>query len=145
MTHLSKTMSSCGDYPEEGKKEMLIMETIRKIRLMYYREKKAIREISRALQLSRNTVRKALRSDATMFRYERQNQIYPKLGEYQTLLTTALEEDGGKPFRERRTMQVHFEELQRAGYRGGYDSVRRFVKTWRESRACRHRFYSSQF
>jgi transposase len=33
--------------------------------------------------------------------------------------------------RARRTAQVLYEELQRAGYLGGYDSVRRYVQKWR--------------
>ena len=44
------------------------METIRKIRLAA-RNKTSIRQISRDLRLSRNTVRKVLRSGETRFEY----------------------------------------------------------------------------
>ena len=44
---------------------MLIVETIRKIRLAYHRDHKPIREIARDFNLSRNTVKKILRSNAT--------------------------------------------------------------------------------
>jgi transposase InsO family protein len=43
---------------------MLIVETIRKIRLAHYRDKKSLRQIAREFNLSRNTVRKVIRSDA---------------------------------------------------------------------------------
>ena len=39
---------------------MLIVETIRKIRLAYYRDKKSIRQIAREFKLSRNTVKKVI-------------------------------------------------------------------------------------
>jgi len=41
---------------------MLIVETIRKIRLAYHRDEKPIRQIARELRLSKNTVKKVIRS-----------------------------------------------------------------------------------
>ena len=43
---------------------------------------KSIKEIARDLQLSRNTVRKVLRSGETAFSYEREVQPRPKLGRW---------------------------------------------------------------
>ena len=37
--------------------------------------------------------------------------------------------------KQRRTMLLLYEALQEEGYRGGYDTVRRYVKGWREARA----------
>lgn len=48
---------------------MLIVETIRKIRLAHHRDGKSIRQIARDFRLSKNTVKKVLRSDATEFTY----------------------------------------------------------------------------
>lgn len=107
------------------------METIRKIRLAHHRYHKSIREIARDLNLSRNTVRKVLRSDVTELSYERSVQPRPKLEPFKEQLVQALEEDHNKPPRQRRSAQLLFEQLQRAGFAGGYDSVRRFVQTWR--------------
>ena len=42
---------------------MLIVETIGRIRREYFVQGKSIKEIARDLRLSRNTVRKVLRSD----------------------------------------------------------------------------------
>jgi transposase len=116
---------------ERGKKEMLIVETIRKIRLAYYRDKRSIRQITRDFNLSRNTVRKVVRSDATEFVFDRRAQPLPKLGPYEGALLELLEADAAKPRREQRTAMLLFEELQRRGFEGGYDSVRRYVQKWR--------------
>lgn len=108
------------------------METIAKIRRAYHRDKKPFRQIAREMNLSRNTVRKVIRSDVTELYYERKVQPRPKLEPYKDKLIEALEEDQKKPPRQRRTGQLLFEMLQREGFAGGYDSVRRFVKRWRE-------------
>ena len=106
------------------------METIRKIRCAYKREGKSIRRIARDFHLSRNTVKKVLRDEATEFTYVRTRQPRPKLAGYEGTLLARLAEDADKPRRERRTAVVLFEELQRAGYAGGYDSVRRYIQRW---------------
>ena len=110
---------------------MLTVETIRKIRLSVYRDGKSIRRTSKELHLSRNTVRKAIRSQVTGFYYKRKIQPMPKLGPFLESLEKRLEGDNKLPKRYRRTAQVLFEELQGEGYAGGYDSVRRFVQCWR--------------
>ena len=56
------------------------METIGRIRREFYVKGKTIKEIVRDLKVSRNTVRKVLRSGATSFEYEREIQPRPKLG-----------------------------------------------------------------
>ena len=116
---------------------MLIVETIRKIRCAYHRDKKPIRQIAREFRVSRNTVKKVIKSDVTEFTYDRKAQPLPKLGPYQDLLSESLATDDTKPKRERRTALVLFEELQRQGFEGGYDSVRRYVRKWRISEGDR--------
>jgi transposase len=111
---------------------MLIVETIRKIRQAYHRDKKPIREIARDFHMSRTTVKKVIRSDVTEFRYSRKEQPRPKLGPFEERLLGLLSEDTAKPLRHRRTALVLYEELQRQGFTGGYDSVRRYVQKWRE-------------
>ena len=107
------------------------METIRKIRCAYGREGKPIRAIAREFNLARNTVKKVLRGEATEFVYSRSKQPLPKLGAFEESLRSHLEADAKKPRREQRTGVALFEQLEREGYRGGYDSVRRFVAQWR--------------
>lgn len=108
------------------------METIRKIRCAYQRDGKSIRQIAREMHLSRNTVKKVLRGTATEFTYARTTQPLPKLGPYQHSLLARLAQDADLPRRQQRTAVVLFEELQREGFAGGYDSVRRYVQKWRQ-------------
>ena len=72
---------------------MLIVETIRKIRCAYQRDGKSIRQIARDLRLSRNTVKKVLRGEATEFTYSRATQPLPKLGPYEDSLLGHLSSD----------------------------------------------------
>lgn len=58
---------------------MLIVETIAKIRRYHFVEGKTIKQIVRELRISRNTVRRVLRSGATEHHYERDKQPIPKL------------------------------------------------------------------
>jgi DNA-binding NarL/FixJ family response regulator len=51
---------------------MLVVETIARIRREHFIKGKTIKEIARDLKVSRNTVRKVLRSGETSFEYERQ-------------------------------------------------------------------------
>jgi len=59
--------------------EMLTVETIRKIRLAARDGNKSIRQIAKDFKVSRNTVRKVLRSDQTRFEYHREWYTAPSL------------------------------------------------------------------
>jgi len=63
----------------EGNEEMLTVETIGKIKLARGRDEKSIGQIAKDFNLSWNTVRKVLRSDATRFEYHRTVQPMPKM------------------------------------------------------------------
>ena len=95
---------------------MLIVETIRKIRLSVHRDGKSLRKTAEDLNLSRNTVRKVIRSEETAFTYKRKKQPMPKLGEFVEKLAGKLERDKKLPKRQRRTAQKLFQELQLMGY-----------------------------
>ncbi|MGZ6223450.1 MAG: IS21 family transposase [Syntrophales bacterium] len=110
---------------------MLIVETIRKIRLMIQRDGDSIRHTARELGISRNTVRKAVRSQQTAFSYRRKTQPRPVLGAFVERLEKALAEDWKLAKRQRRTAVVLFEQLQAEGYTGSYDSIRRHIRDWR--------------
>jgi hypothetical protein len=51
---------------------MLVVETIARIRREFFVKGRSIKEIVRDLKVSRNTVRKVLRSGETSFSYERE-------------------------------------------------------------------------
>lgn len=57
---------------------MLIVETIARIRREHFIKGKTIKEIARDLKVSRNTVRKVLRSGETSFEYERSIPAAPQ-------------------------------------------------------------------
>jgi transposase len=115
---------------------MLIVETIGRIRRDHYVKGKAIKEIARDLKISRNTVRKVLRSNATSFEYERGRQPRPKLDPWRDELDALLLGNEGKTARERLTLIRIFEALRGSGYDGGYDAVRRYAKVWRRERGA---------
>jgi len=109
---------------------MLVVETIAKIRRAYFQDKKSIKQICRELRVSRNTVRKVIRSGATELTYERTIQPLPKIGPWKDLLDEMLAVNARKPKRERLTRIRIFEELRARGYDGGYDAVRRYAASW---------------
>jgi transposase len=109
---------------------MLIVETIGRIRREHFVKGKTIKEIARALNLSRNTVRKVLRSGETSFEYEREVQPRPKLGRWRAELDGLLMANAARTGRERLTLIRIFEELHGRGYDGGYDAVRRYARRW---------------
>jgi IS30 family transposase len=65
---------------------MLVVETIGRIRREHMVKGKSIREIARDLKLSRNTVRRVLRSGETSFSYEREVQPRPEIGRWKAEL-----------------------------------------------------------
>ena len=107
------------------------VETIARIRFEHYQNGKGIKRIARELRISRDTVRKVLRSGKTEFTYKREVQPLPKLGAWVEILTA----EEKLPRRERRSTVRLFEELRGRGYDGAHDSVHRFTKTWRMERA----------
>src|SRR5262245_26211751 len=103
---------------------MLVVETIGRIRREHFVQGKSIKEIARDLRLSRNTVRKVLRS-----------QPRPKLGRWRGELDRLLGANAEAPARERLTLVRIFEELRALGYEGSYDAVRRYANAWAKANA----------
>ena len=113
---------------------MLTVETIGRIRREHFLKGKTIKEIARDLKVSRNTVRRVLRSGATSFEYEREVQPRPKLGRWTAELDELLTSNAAKAAREQLTLIRVFEELRGRGYDGGYDAVRRYARRWAKER-----------
>src|SRR6202048_2094705 len=113
---------------------MLIVETIARIRREHFIKGKTIKEIARDLKVSRNTVRKVLRSGETSFEYERVVQPRPKLGRWAAELDDLRAGNAANPAREQLTLIRIFEELRGRGYEGGYDAVRRYARRWSKER-----------
>lgn len=109
---------------------MMSVETIGRIRREHFGKGKTIKRIARELRVSRNTVRKVLRSGETRFTYEREVQPRPKLNRWTTDLEELLTSNEEKSARERLTLIRIYEELRGRGYEGGYDAVRRYARKW---------------
>ena len=114
---------------------MKSVDTMARIRREFFVRGKSIKQIVRELHVSRNTVRKVLKSGDTAFSYEREVQPLPKLGRFQAALDRLLTENEAKPARDRLTLIRLFEALQRQGYEGGYDAVRRYARSWQRERS----------
>ena len=91
---------------------MLVVETIARIRREYFVKGKPIKEIVRDVKVSRNTVRKVIRSQATAFTYDRRVQPMPKLGPCTAELERMLEANETKSKRERLTLLRISEALE---------------------------------
>ena len=111
------------------------METIAKVRRDHFVHKKGIKEICRDRGISRNSVRKILRSKVTQFHYERSTQPLPKLGQFTEELDVMLKANERCSRKERLTLMRIHDDLRRVGYDGSYDSVRRYAKRWRSQRS----------
>lgn len=107
------------------------VDTIARVRREFFVRGRSIKEIVRELHISRNTVRKILRSGVTAFAYERSVQPQPRLGRWRDELDRMLAANVARPSRERLTLIRIFEELRGLGYEGGYDAVRRYAAAWR--------------
>src|SRR5258707_1443145 len=104
---------------------MLTVETIGRIQREHFVNGKTIRQIARDLRVSRNTVRKMLRSGETSLAYDRDVQPLPKLGRWPTDLDELLARNETKAARERLTLIRLFGGLRGRGSEGGYDALRR--------------------
>ena len=112
------------------------VDTIARIRREFFIRGRSIKDIVRDLHVSRNTVRKVIRSGATSFAYEREVQPLPKLGPWRDDLDRMLTTNASRPPRERLTLIRVFEALRGLGYEGGYDAVRRYAKGWKRERTA---------
>ena len=139
---MTKHRSHSAAFKRQVAEEFIAGETLHalskrhdRIRREHLDKGKSIKEIARALHLSRNTVRRILRSDETAFSYEREVQPRPKLGPWTAALDRLLAANAKAPARERLTLIRVYEELRALGYEGGYDAVRRYARRWGEQHA----------
>ena len=113
---------------------MIRVELIAELRRLHFVEKVNISDLARRFKLSRPTVRKHLQTAGDPVYPIRKKQPYPQLGPYLDRLKDWLEFDTSLPRKRRHTAQRLFERLQVEGYRGGYSSIQRFVKEWKQVR-----------
>jgi len=100
------------------------------IRRWHLRDQIPLREIARRLGISRNTVRRYLRSETTEPSYaERRSSSV--LDKYSVQLSAWLKAEASKPRKQRRNLkQIHL-DLKELGYEGSYDRVAAFARQWK--------------
>lgn len=103
------------------------------IRRWHFREGMPIREIERRTGLSRNTVRKYLRSGTVEPRFKVADRP-SKLDPFAEKLTGWLRIEVGKSRKQRRTAKQMHADLVVLGYDGSYGRVAAFVRAWKSER-----------
>src|ERR1700722_10090837 len=109
------------------------MELLSVIRRWHYRDHFSIREISRRTGLSRNTVRKYLRSDSVEPKFAVPDRP-SKLDPYADKLSQMLRQEGGKSRKQKRTTKQLHADLAALGYDGSYNRVAAFARDWKVAR-----------
>src|SRR3990170_3202217 len=100
------------------------MEMIGKIRRMYLRDKLSLHEITKRTGLSRNTIRRWLRTpeEAPPPRYGR-DKGPGKLTAFHAALEQALKADAQRAKQNRRTAKDLLAQIKADGYTGGYTQL----------------------
>ena len=101
------------------------------IRRWHKRDQVPIRAISRRLGVSRNTIRKYLRSDQIEPKFQVPDRP-SKLDPYADKLAGWLRREGNRPRKQRRTVKHLYGDLVSLGYEGSYNRVAAFARAWKE-------------
>lgn len=103
------------------------------IRRWHFREGMPIREIERRTGLSRNTIRKYLRSDAVEPKFKVPDRP-SKLDPFAEKLSGWLRVEAGKSRKQKRTAKQMHADLVVLGFDGAYGRVADFVRCWKADR-----------
>lgn len=109
---------------------MIDVATLSVIRRWALREQMSIREIAKRTGLSRNTVRKYLRSETVVPQYAKRVSR-SRLDPFAEKLAAWLEAELRKSRKQRRTIKQMHADLVALGYDGSYNRVAAFARVWR--------------
>ena len=109
---------------------MALLSVIRRLAL---RDQLSIREIARRTGLSRNTIRKYLRSGAVEPKFKVPDRP-SKLDAFAGQLVRWLETEASKPRKQKRTVKQLHADLVALGYEGSYGRVAAFARAWKADR-----------
>jgi len=110
--------------------DMGLLNVIRKLRL---RQGLPIREIERRTGLSRNTIKKYLKVNATETKFATPDRP-SKLDPFAEKLAGWLKTNAGRPRKERQTLKKMHADLVTLGFTGSYNRVAAFARQWRAER-----------
>ena len=111
------------------------MELLSVIRRWRFRQPFSIREIARRTGLSRNTVRKYLRPDSVVPKFDTPDRP-SRLDPFADKLAHMLRQEAGKSRKQKRTVKQVHADLVALGYDGSCNRVAAFAREWK---AARHR------
>lgn len=100
------------------------------IRRWHLRDQVPLREIAKRLGISRNTVRRYLRSETTEPAYA-ERQSASAIDPYAFQLSGWLKTEAAKSRKQRRSLKQLHEDLSELGFKGSYDRVAAFARQWR--------------
>lgn len=106
------------------------------IRRWHIRDQVPLKDLARRLGISRNTVRRYLRSDTIEPAYaERRSKL--AIDQYAFQLSAMLKTEEARSRKQRRTLKQIHEDLKELGFEGAYDRGAAFARTWREGQIDR--------
>ena len=108
---------------------MLTVDQHAAIRHAYYHQRKSIRAIAQTLQLSRQSVRKALESPTSPTYTQTVPRSSPKLGAFHDRIAALLAERASQPAKQRYTSRRIYQLLVDEGYTGSEARVRGYIAT----------------
>jgi transcriptional regulator with XRE-family HTH domain len=106
------------------------------IRRWHIRDQLSLREISRRLGISRNAVRKYIRSETIEPAYA-DRRSSSALDKYAFKLTTWLKTESTKSRKQKRSVKQMYLDLRALGYEGSYDRVAAFARQWKVDQLAR--------
>ncbi len=109
---------------------MVSVETIGKIRRAWHVQGKSIRSIAKSMGVSRNTVRKVLRSGESAPKYRRPDRGHPKLCDFIPELERKLEDNREKKRRDRLRMKRSWGQLADQACDASNSAVSRDAAAW---------------
>jgi transposase len=105
---------------------MVRQERWEELRRLWRQERVPLAELARRFELDRKTVRRCLRETAW--------RPYQRPASADTPLTTHAEDLRTRAPQVRYSAQILFQELRQQGFRGSYETVKRFVRPLRTAR-----------
>ena len=115
---------------------MIDVALIGLIRRWHIRDQLSLREISRRLGISRNTVRRYIRSDTIEPVYADRKSV-SALDKYAFKLSTWLKTESTKSRKQKRSVKQMYLDLRVLGYDGSYDRVAAFARQWKVDQLAR--------
>jgi transcriptional regulator with XRE-family HTH domain len=110
------------------------MDLLSVIRRWALRDELSIREIARRTSLSRNTIRKYLRSDVVEVQFKIPDRA-TKIDAFSDKLSGWLKTEASKPRKQKHTLKQLLADLVALGFTGSYNRVAAFARDWKAVRS----------